>query len=92
VVYLLGNFGKEAKIMTAKKIHFTGDVIEGIKKFVNIVALCDYDVDVASGRYVVDAKSIMGLFSLDLSNPLTVMIHSDECDEVLAKLDSFILK
>ena len=42
-----------------------------------------FDVDLTSGRYVVDAKSIMGIFSLDLSSPIKVEIFSDECDELL---------
>jgi phosphotransferase system HPr-like phosphotransfer protein len=79
--------------MTAKKIMFQGvDVIDDIKKFVNIVSLCDYDFDITSGRYVVDAKSIMGLFSLDLSAPLTLVIHSEDCDDILEKLKKFIVE
>jgi phosphotransferase system HPr-like phosphotransfer protein len=77
--------------MTAKKIKFAGDVIDDVKKFVNIAGKCDYDVDVVSGRYVVDAKSIMGIFSLDLSNELTVILHSDNCDDVLCELGKFIV-
>ena len=45
-----------------------------VKEFVNIAMLCPYQIDVGSGRYIVDAKSIMGLFSLNLSEPLSVMI------------------
>ncbi|MCL2036119.1 MAG: HPr family phosphocarrier protein [Oscillospiraceae bacterium] len=77
--------------MTVKKIQFTGaDVIEDIKKFVGIVSLSSHEIDVVSGRYVVDAKSIMGLFSLDLSVPLTLVVHSEECDDVIEKLKKFI--
>ena len=45
-----------------------------VKEFVNVAMLCPYQIDVRHGRYIVDAKSIMGLFSLNLSEPLIVMI------------------
>lgn len=45
-----------------------------VKEFVNVAMLCPYQIDVRHGRYIVDAKSIMGLFSLNLSEPLSVMI------------------
>ena len=51
--------------------------IEDIRKFVDIVTRQDYDIDLSSGRYVVDAKSIMGIFSLDLSKPIDLNIHAD---------------
>ncbi|MBQ3181756.1 MAG: HPr family phosphocarrier protein [Clostridia bacterium] len=52
--------------------------INDIKAFVNIVNKYEFDVDLTSGRYVVDAKSIMGIFSLDLSKPIKVDIHADD--------------
>ena len=54
--------------------------INDIKAFVNIVNKYEFDVDLTSGRYVVDAKSIMGIFSLDLSKVIKVDIHSDGAD------------
>ena len=45
-----------------------------VKEFVNIAMMCTYQIDVKHGRYIVEGKSIMGLFSLNLSEPLTVMI------------------
>ena len=66
------------------------DSINKVKAFVNIVAKCDYDVDLTSGRYVVDAKSIMGIFSLDLSKPIKLDVHSDECDAFEAEIKEFI--
>ena len=51
--------------------------INKIKEFSNDISQFESDVDVVSGRYVIDAKSIMGLFSLDLSKPIQIMIHSD---------------
>ncbi|MBQ3593136.1 MAG: HPr family phosphocarrier protein [Clostridia bacterium] len=60
--------------------------IMDVKEFVNIVTRCNYDVDIVSGRYVVDAKSIMGLFGLDLSKELTVQAHTDDADELFEEL------
>ena len=57
------------------------DSVEHIKQFVNTIAAYDCDFDLESGRYVVDAKSIMGIFSLDLSKPTSLIIHSDDADE-----------
>ena len=53
--------------------------INDVKNFVNIVNKYDFDVDLTSDRYVVDAKSIMGIFSLDLTKAIKVEIHSDDC-------------
>ena len=64
--------------------------INDVKEFVNIVSKYDFDIDLTSGRYVVDAKSIMGIFSLDLSKPIKVEVHSDECDKFVDELSKFI--
>ena len=64
--------------------------INDVKNFVNIVNNYDFDVDLVSGRYVVDAKSIMGIFSLDLSKPIKVEIPTDDCDDFLNDLKPFI--
>lgn len=64
--------------------------IDAVKNFVNIVTVYDFDVDLVSGRYVVDAKSIMGIFSLDLSKPIKVEIHSDDCDDFIKQLEQFV--
>ena len=65
---------------------------ESVKHFVNVTNKFDYDMDLRSGRHVVDAKSIMGIFSLDLSKPIKVEVHSDDADEFMAAIDSFIVK
>ena len=64
--------------------------INDVKNFVNIVSKYDCDIDLSSGRYVVDAKSIMGIFSLDLSKPITVEIHNEEADKVMEDLKPYI--
>ena len=56
--------------------------IEKVKNFVSRVSTFDCDVDILYGRYIIDATSIMGIFSLDLTNPVTVMIHTDDYDEL----------
>ena len=56
--------------------------IEKVKNFVNRVSTFDCDVDIIYGRYVIDGTSIMGIFSLDLTNPVTVLIHTDDYDEL----------
>ncbi|MGN0612828.1 MAG: HPr family phosphocarrier protein [Porcipelethomonas sp.] len=52
--------------------------INDVKEFVNTVMKYDFDIDLISGRYAVDAKSIMGIFSLDLSKPIELNAHTDE--------------
>ncbi|MBQ3075699.1 MAG: HPr family phosphocarrier protein [Clostridia bacterium] len=66
--------------------------IEDVRNFVNEVTRCDFEVDLASGRYIVDAKSIMGIFSLDLLNPIRMTIHSDDADEFLARVEKYVVK
>ena len=73
-----------------KELHIQLKTIDDVKDFVNIVSKCSYDVDLSSGRYVVDAKSIMGIFSLDLSKPIKVEIYSNDCDDFVREIDKFI--
>ncbi|MBE6880581.1 MAG: HPr family phosphocarrier protein [Ruminococcaceae bacterium] len=68
------------------------NTINDVKDFVTIVTKCNYDVDIVSGRYAIDAKSIMGIFSLDLSKTLELRVHSDDCDELMAELEKYIEK
>ncbi|MBE5905581.1 MAG: HPr family phosphocarrier protein [Lachnospiraceae bacterium] len=55
--------------------------IEKVKSFVSTISQFDNDFDLVSGRYKIDAKSIMGIFSLDLSRPIELRIHIDEPNE-----------
>ena len=66
--------------------------INHVKTFVNTVNKYDFDVDLTSGRYVVDAKSIMGIFSLDLSKPIKVEAYSDETSEFMKEMQEFIVE
>ena len=65
--------------------------INDVKEVVRIVNNFDYEVDLSSGRYVVDAKSIMGIFSLDLTRPLDVEVQSDHCQDLQAELTRFLV-
>ena len=76
-----------------KTLEVTLGSINDVKDFVNAVTKYSFDVDLSSGRYMVDAKSIMGIFSLDLSKNLQLNIHNDEvADRVLPLLKAYEVK
>lgn len=64
--------------------------VDQVKRFVNLVAQAPYDVDMVSGRYTVNAKSMLGIYSLDLSKPIQVLMYSDDCEELKKELAEFI--
>ena len=68
------------------------NAINDVNEFVNTVMLFDYDVDLVSGRYAVDAKSIMGIFSLDLSKPIKLQAHTDDAEALEKAIGRFIVK
>ena len=61
-----------------KTVKISLNSIDKVKSFVNDINRFDYDFDLVSGRYVIDAKSIMGIFSLDLSKPIDLNIHAED--------------
>ena len=77
-----------------KTVQISLNSIDKVKAFVNEITKFDYDFDLVSGRYVIDAKSIMGIFSLDLSKPIDLNIHADgaDVDNIVAALDTYLLK
>ena len=76
-----------------KTVQISLNSIDKVKSFVNEITKYDNDFDLVSGIYLIDAKSIMGIFSLDLSKPIDLNIHADgELDDILAALDSYIIK
>ena len=75
---------KETRIMLSN--------VQDIRNFVNEVILVDYDVDLVQGRYTIDAKSIMGIFSLNLRSPITLVAHTDNSDEFFARIEKFSAK
>lgn len=72
-----------------KSVNILLNTINDVKDFVSIVTRYDFDVDLVSGRYAVDAKSIMGIFSLDLSKPIRADIHAEDAGEFLAAVKQF---
>ena len=75
-----------------KSVQICLNSIDKVKSFVNDITKFDYDFDLVSGRYVIDAKSIMGIFSLDLSRPIDLNIHAEEnVDEVLETLKPYMI-
>jgi phosphotransferase system HPr-like phosphotransfer protein len=75
-----------------KTVQISLNSIDKVKSFVNDITKFDYDFDLVSGRYVIDAKSIMGIFSLDLSKPIDLNIHADTAviDTILEALKAYI--
>jgi phosphotransferase system HPr-like phosphotransfer protein len=77
--------------MKTKNIRLS--TIMDVRDFVNAVAAYEGDVDLTSGRYVVDGKSIMGIFSLDLLQPIKLTVYNDDtADALFEKLAKFIVE
>ena len=75
-----------------KTVQISLNSIDKVKAFVNDITKFDNDFDLVSGRYVIDAKSIMGIFSLDLSKPIDLSIHAeDNLDEILETLKPYTI-
>lgn len=76
-----------------KTVRISLNSIDKVKSFVNDLTKYDVDFDLVSGRYVIDAKSIMGIFSLDLSKPIDLNIHAqEEMETVLKALEPYIVE
>ena len=73
-----------------KTVRVCLDSIDKVKGFVNDISRFNTDFDLISGRYVIDAKSIMGIFSLDLTKPIKVEAHGEDCSSLLDELAPFI--
>lgn len=76
--------------MRAEKIYLGS--VEAVKEFVQLASEYKEDVDLRSGRYQVDGKSIMGIFSLDLTSPMEVQVYGEKPEEFLAKIEQFLVK
>ena len=75
-----------------KTVQISLNSIDKAKSFVNDITKFNNDFDLVSGRYVIDAKSIMGIFSLDLSKPINLNIHAEEnIDEIMTVLAPYII-
>ena len=75
-----------------KTVQISLNSIDKVKSFVNAITHYEYDFDLVSGRYVSDAKSIMGIFSLDLSKPIDLAIHAENnMDEIMETLKPYLI-
>lgn len=74
-----------------KTVKISLNSIDKVKSFVNVIGQFDSDFDLISGRYVIDAKSIMGIFSLDLSQPIDLTIHADNDADIIKALDDYLV-
>ena len=72
-----------------QSVYITLKNIQQVRDFVKEVVMLDYEVDLEQGRYVVDAKSIMGIFALDLLSPIKLVVHSDHAEDFLEKIAQF---
>ena len=76
-----------------KTVQISLNSIGKVKSFVNAINQFDFDFDLISGRYVIDAKSIMGIFSLDLSKPIDLTIHTEEnLDDIMEVLKPYLVE
>ena len=76
-----------------KTIKISLNSIDKVKTFVNVINRFDAEFDLVSGRYVIDAKSIMGIFSLDLSKPIDLNIHAEnqDADNIIELLKPYLV-
>ena len=80
------------EVVSMKTVKISLNSIDKVKAFVNDVTKFNTDFDLVSGRYVIDAKSIMGIFSLDLSKPIDLAIHAEANeDEILEALKPYLV-
>lgn len=85
------NFREE---VIMKTVSISLNSIDKVKAFVNDISKYDFDFDLVSGRYVIDAKSIMGIFSLDLSKPINLNIHAEgsTLDSIMAIVQPYVIE
>ena len=93
VAYSKNNLNFREEVIM-KTVSISLNSIDKVKAFVNDISKYDFDFDLVSGRYVIDAKSIMGIFSLDLSKPINLNVHAEgsSLDEVLKVLAPYIIE
>ncbi len=63
--------------------------INQVREFVELTSKCEFDVDLVSDRYTVDAKSLLGIYSLNLSNPLQVVMYGDNTEDFEKALEKY---
>jgi phosphotransferase system HPr-like phosphotransfer protein len=83
----------QRRIMKMKTVKISLNSIDKVKTFVNEINRFNAEFDLVSGRYVIDAKSIMGIFSLDLSKPIDLAIHTEgDTTEIMEALAPYIIE
>lgn len=82
---------KGQEVEDVKTVMIRLSLVENVNQFVNIVSRYPFEMDLRAGRHVVDAKSILGIFSLDLSKPIAMEIYSEECDDLLKEIAPFVV-
>ena len=75
-----------------KSVMIRLSLVENVNKFVNTASRYPSEMDLRAGRHVVDAKSILGIFSLDLSRPITLDIYADDCEKLLGEIKPFVVE
>ena len=76
-----------------KTVKISLNSIDKVKTFVNVINRFSAEFDLVSGRYVIDAKSIMGIFSVDISKPIDLNIHNaDNLEEIMEQLKPYIIE
>jgi len=80
----------QRRCFAVKSVMIRLSLVENVNKFVNIVSRYPFEMDLRAGRHVVDAKSILGIFSLDLSRPITLDIYNDDCEGLLQEIKPFL--
>ena len=74
-----------------KSVMIKLSLVENVNNFVNIVTRYPFEMDLRAGRHVVDAKSILGIFSLDLSKPISLEIYSDDCADLMEDIKRYMI-
>ena len=77
--------------ISMKAVNIKLSLAQDVKAFVNIANRYSYDIDLRVGRHVVDGKSILGIFSLDLSKTITLEVYEDNCDDLMEEIKPFMV-
>ncbi len=77
--------------ISMKAVNIKLSLAQNVKAFVNIANRYSYDIDLRVGRHVVDGKSILGIFSLDLSKTITLEVYEDNCDDLMEEIKPFMV-
>ena len=91
MVFDLVKFNKKQVGENMKSILIKLDVAESVKNFVAIVEKYPFEIDLRCGRHVVNAKSVLGILSLDLNSPVVVEVYTDDCQDLVVELAPFIV-